>query len=118
MTKLGASLVAISPQTMEKNEEVRANHRLSFPVLSDPGNAYAETLGLSFALPDELRQVYGGFGIDLPGSNGDDSWTLPLPTRIVVDSKGIIVRIDADPDYTKRPEPDTAIEALSELTNK
>ncbi len=60
--------------------------------------------------------MYSSFGIDLPASNGDDSWELPLPARIVVDQGGIIQGLDADPDYTRRPEPEATLEVLRGLS--
>jgi peroxiredoxin len=115
--ELGAELVAISPQLPEKNAEVKEKHKLEYPVVSDPGNQYARELGLAFSFPDDLRAVYEGFGIALPNFNGDDSWQLPLPTRIVVDAGGVIRNLQADPDYTHRPEPEETIEALRELVS-
>ena len=66
-------------------------------------------------LPDDLRDVYRGFGVDLPESNGEDSWTLPFPTRIVVDRTGLIRDVQSDPDYTRRPEPADTVEILRSL---
>lgn len=97
------------------NAEVEAQHKLAFPVLSDPGNAYARALGLSFELPADLRAIYGGFGIDLAAHNGDASWTLPMPTRLVVSGDGVIRHIAADPDYTMRPEPEETLELVRSL---
>lgn len=82
-------------------------------MLSDAGNAYAKQLGLVFTFPDDLKDVYETLGLALPDYNGDDSWQLPLPTRIVVDRNGTIRAIDADPDYTVRPEPSATLEALA-----
>ncbi len=113
---MNAELVAISPQTLGKNEQVKKKHRLAFPVLSDPGNSYARQLSLVFSLPDDLRSVYQGFGIDLPEFNGDQSWELPIPTRIVIDMQSRIQSIEADPDYTNRPEPDETLEVLRRIT--
>lgn len=110
--ELGARLVAISPQVREKSAEVKEKNRLSFPILSDPGNEYSDRLGLRFALPEELRDVYRSFGIDLPSFNGDASWTLPIPARIVVSSEGVVLDVDADPDYTRRPEPEATLAVL------
>ena len=107
--------MAIAPQTGDKNAEIRDKHRLAFPVLHDAGNAYARELGLVFKLPDDLRAIYEQFGIDLPGFNGDDSWELPMPARIVVSADGQVRHIDADPDYTHRPEPEDTLEALKAL---
>jgi len=109
---LGAELVAISPQTTEKNAAVKKNNRLAFPVLSDPGHAYARQLALVHTLPDDLREVYTAFDIVLPAFNGDDTWELPLSTRIVTDTSSTIRAIDADVDYTRRPEPVASLEVL------
>jgi len=95
---------------------VKRNNQLDFPVLSDAHNTYARRLSLVFALPGELRGVYEGFGIALPEYNGDESWELPIPARIAVDARGVIRELDADPDYTRRPEPTATLEALRALT--
>ena len=105
LAKLGATLVAISPLLAEHNRGVIEKHALNFDILRDPGNGYTESLGLRFTLPTRLQSIYASFGIDLPGCNGDASWSLPMPARLVVDRAGIVRTIDADPDYTVRPEP-------------
>ncbi len=107
--------MAISPQVPEKNAEVKSNNKLAFPVLSDRGHAYARQLSIVYALPEELQKVYLEFGIALPDYNGDGSWELPLATRIVVDREGAIRGLDADPDYTRRPEPAESLEVLRSL---
>ncbi len=84
-------------------------------MLSDPGNAYAAELGLRFEVAAEVKEIYGGFGIDLPKVNGDDSWTLPIPARLVVDSGGIVRAADIDVDYTRRPEPDKTVADVAAL---
>ena len=84
-------------------------------MLSDPGNAYAAELGLRFEVAAEVKEIYGGFGIDLPKVNGDDSWTLPIPARLVVDSGGIVRAADIDVDYTRRPEPDKTVADVKAL---
>jgi len=81
-------------------------------VLSDPGNEYANTLGIRYSLPNYLVEVYEKFGIDLPTFNADLSWTLPLPARVVVDQAGNICFAEAAPDYTVRPEPQQTLEML------
>lgn len=105
LSALGASVLALTPQTPERSREMIGKHALSFDLLSDPGNAYCARLGLRFAVPAELQSIYRSFGIDLAKSNGEDSWTLPMPARLVVDRAGIVRALDVDPDYTRRPEP-------------
>ena len=111
----GATLVAVTPQLAEHSRTMIEKHKLGFDLLSDPGNAYAATLGLRFEVPDDLREVYLGFGINLPVHNGDDSWTLPIPARLVIDSGGIVRAADIDVDYTKRPEPDKTLADVKAL---
>ncbi len=93
---------------------IEANH-LSFDILSDPGNAYAAQLGLRFEVPPAIQAIYQSFGIDLPICNGEASWTLPMPGRIVVDKQGIVCATDIDPDYTVRPEPERTLAQVMAL---
>lgn len=88
---------------------------LSFALLRDFGNRVAEAYGLAFTLPDDLREIYVKFGIDLAQGNGDGTWRLPMPARFVIDRGGIIRAVDADPDYTRRPEPARTVEFLRGL---
>ncbi|MCC6708266.1 MAG: redoxin domain-containing protein [Gammaproteobacteria bacterium] len=112
---LGANLVALSPQKPEHGLAIAEKNKLGFDILSDPRNDYAATLGLRFALPPELQSIYSSFGINLPLFDGDDSWTLPMPGRIVVDRHGIVRAVDVDPDYTVRPEPEATLDAVRAL---
>lgn len=88
---------------------------LPFELLRDFGNQVAEAYGLVFTLPDDLREIYLKFGIDLARGNGDGTWRLPVPARFVIDGQGIIRAVDADPDYTRRPEPARTVEILEDL---
>jgi peroxiredoxin len=109
---LGASIVVISPQLDKYSRQVIEKNNLTFSVLCDKGNEVASLFGLTFTLHEDLREVYRKFGIDLERFNGDDSWTLPMPGRFVLDHKGIILSVDVNPDYTKRPEPRDIIQTL------
>ncbi len=86
--------------------------KLAFDLLFDAGNKVAEAYGIAMQLPDDLIKVYAGFGIDLPTFDGDDSWRLPVPARIVLAKGGAVVGIEADPDYTRRPEPEETLAVL------
>ncbi len=112
---LGATLVALTPQLPEFSASMVEKHKLNFDMLSDPGNAYAAELGIRFELPDAVREIYLGFGNDLAVVNGDDSWTLPMPARIVIDSGGIVRATDIDPRYNMRPEPEKTLEDVRAL---
>jgi peroxiredoxin len=115
LKELGATLCAITPQPPAANRPLIEKHRLGFDLLSDRGNAYAAKLGLRFALPDDLKQVYLSFGNDLAASHGEDSWTLPMPGRFVIDTSGIVRAVDVDPDYRYRPEAEKTVEDVRAL---
>ncbi len=109
-------MIAISPEKAEYLRETVEKHRMSFDLLSDAGNRVASQYGLVYNVGAELRDIYlNKWGIDLPKFNGDDSWTLPIPARFVIDRSGIIRWAQADPDYTKRPEPAETVGALLAL---
>ncbi len=112
---LGATFIAISPQLQSFNREFREEKKLTFEILSDPGNEVAQRYGIKYKLPEDLREVYLQFNIDLPKYNGDDSWTLPLPARLVIDQEGIIRYAAINADYTVRPDPEETIAALKNI---
>ncbi len=93
-------------------------NRLTFDVLSDRQNAIARLFGSVFRLPEDLSQLYRKFGADLPKFNGDDSWTLPMPGRFIIDQDSTIRSADVDPDYTVRPGPRLTVEVLRGLSRK
>ena len=112
----GGTIVAITPQLPEHNASMIEKNGLAFDLLSDPGNNYLESLGLRFEVPPDLREIYLGFGIDLVKHNGDDSGMLPIPARLVVDTRGIIRAADVDLDYTRRPEPEKTVDDVAALS--
>ena len=115
LKELDATIVAITPQLAEASRSLIEKQKLSFDLLSDPGNAYAAELGLRFKLPDDLKAVYLSFGNDLAVRNGEGSWTLPMPGRFVIDRGGTVRAADVDPDYERRPEPQKTIDDVKTL---
>ncbi len=105
----------ISPQVARTPRETSEPEAFALEMLRDFGNRIAETYGLVFTLPDDLRVIYTKFGIDLALGNGDGTWRLPVPARFVIDRQGIIRAADADPDYTRRPEPAETVNVLEKL---
>lgn len=116
MKELGGSIIAISPQQNKYTKQVVKKHGLSFPVLEDKDNLYAEKLGLTFTLPEKLKDLYNGFGLDIPRFNGNDTWELPMPARFLVDTTGVIREADVNPDHTLRPEPSDILEFIKSLS--
>ena len=108
----GATLVAVSPQTVKQAFFMHDQHKLRFPLLSDADNQVARKFGLSYRVPDAQEAVYRKAFVNLPFTNGDDSWELPIPATYIVDREGTIRYASANEDYTERPEPDDLVRAL------
>ena len=111
----GASLVSISAQTVEQNATSRRLTRVKLPMLSDRGGKIAAQFGVRWRIPDLLRAIHIEGGIDLPTLNGEDSWTLPLPARFVVDRNGIIAYSEVDPVYSHQANPQDMLAVLDAL---
>lgn len=112
---LGAELIAISPQSAANSSRAVRINELPFRILVDAGNAVADSVGLRYRLEPVLVDMYTRLGVNLPLVNRDDSWTLPIPARLVLTTDGLVHSIHADPDYTKRPEPAETIRTLQGL---
>lgn len=112
---LGASLVVIAPELPFFNKDLQQRYKLEFDILYDSYNRVASQFGLTFTLPEDLKRVYRKFGIDLERFNGDDSWTLPMPSRFIIDENSLIVSAEVNPDYTKRPEAEDTVRALRQF---
>jgi peroxiredoxin len=113
---LGASLVAISPQTPDNSLMFTEKQALTFAVLSDVGNRVARQFGLVFTLDEAVRAVHRQMGADLPAYNGDDSWELPMPGTFLVDQTGAVRLAFVDPNYTRRLDPSIILTELKKLT--
>jgi peroxiredoxin len=112
IAQAGASLVAISPQTVQQSFFMHDQHKLRFPLLSDPGNKVANQFGLTYRVPDEQKAIYQRAFVNLPFVNGDGSWQLPIPATYIIDRDGAILYASANEDYTERPEPEEIVRLL------
>jgi peroxiredoxin len=90
-------------------------HQLEFEVVSDIGNQTARQYGLLFTVYEEMRPLYLKWGLDVPASNGDDSWELPVPATYVIDTSSVVHAAHADKDYTRRMEPEQILATLQDL---
>jgi peroxiredoxin len=108
-------MIAISPQLNKYTKQVVKKHGLSYPVLTDKDNQYADKLGLTFTLPEKLKELYSGFGIDLQRFNGNDTWGLPMSGRFLIDTNGVLRSTEVHPDHTIRPEPTEIVDLMKSI---
>lgn len=67
INSLGASLVAISPQTPDNSLTFQETANLGHEVLSDRGNAVAREFGIVYRLGHEMFGLMSQFDVDLLG---------------------------------------------------
>jgi peroxiredoxin len=108
----GATLAAISPQTVKQSYFMHDQHKLTFPLLSDTGNKVARQVRLTYRVPARQEALYRRAFVNLPLANGDDSWELPIPATYIIDRDGAIFYASANEDYTDRPEPSDLLNIL------
>jgi peroxiredoxin len=109
----GSFLVAISPQTVQQSFFMVDQHKLRFPLLSDPNNLVAQQFGLAYRVPEYQQAIYQRAMVNLPFANGDDSWQLPIPATFILDRDHTVLYASANPEYTERPEPAEILQALT-----
>ncbi len=88
---------------------------LEYQVFFDKGNNIARQYGLAFKIADSLQPIYSSFGIDIPTTNGDSSYELPLPATYLIDTERIIRYTFVDVDHTTRLDPEIMIKEISKI---
>ncbi|CAG37438.1 hypothetical protein DP2709 [Desulfotalea psychrophila LSv54] len=111
----GATILAISPQRQPFSRQIVRDSELGFEILTDTGNRVAGLFGLVYPIPEDLKEIYRSFEVDLERLNGDDSWTLAMPARYLIDQDGVIASVDVNPDYSYRTEPEETLLALKKI---
>jgi peroxiredoxin len=108
----GATLIAISPQTVKQSFFMHDQHQLRFPLLADAGNQVARKFGLTYRVPEFQAAVYRRAFVNLPFTNGDESWELPIPATYIIGRDDSVLYASASEDYTERPEPADIVTVL------
>lgn len=111
----GVSLVAISPQLPDNSISSVEKHELQFTVLSDVDNKLARQLGIVWNQADIFRSLFQGFGVDWQKLYGNENLEVPIPATFLVDKNGVVRNMFLNPDYTKRLDPETALEWAAKL---
>jgi peroxiredoxin len=112
ITKLGAKMVAISPDSVENTKSNTDKLKISFPLLSDADLVATKAFGLAFTVDGATLTKYKGFGIDLEKASGRDHHALPVPAVYIVDKSGKVKFAHSNPDYTKRLDVETILAEL------
>ncbi|NRR90798.1 AhpC/TSA family protein [Winogradskyella undariae] len=114
---LGATLVAISPETPDgtlTNDEIS---KMEFIILSDQNAKVASQYGVAWEVPEFLMEhMRVDRNLDLKKINNGNDTILPIPATFILGSDGIVKWSYVNVDYRTRSEPDEIIKALENLS--
>ena len=108
--KLGATLLAISPQRPDDALTIKEKNGLGYEVLSDVDQRVIREYNLQFDPGEDYHNRR-----DLTLLNGDGSKTLPVPATFIINSDGIIKAAHVEADYTTRMSAEEIIAAIQAI---
>lgn len=112
---LGATLIAVSPNTPDHSLSMKEKHALAYDVLSDFDNQIAKQYKIVFSQSEMVAAVGKALGADIAVFNGVTTREIPVPATFIIDQQGTIRFTFADGNYTKRVEPQTILDGLAIL---
>ncbi|WP_026706921.1 peroxiredoxin-like family protein [Flavobacterium frigidarium] len=114
--KLGATLVAISPQVPDGSLTKSEISEMTFTVLSDQNAKVASQYGVAWEVPEFLLDhMRVDRNLDLEKINNGNGSVLPIPATFIIGTDGIIAWNYVNVDYRTRSEPEEIVEALKKL---
>ncbi|KAI0559218.1 Thioredoxin [Gracilaria domingensis] len=117
--EVGAKLVTVTPETPDESVSTIEEMGIPFHVLSDDGLKVAESYGIAYVVPEEMKGIYHeNSGLDLDRINGNEGKReakLPVPATFVLDKEGKVVFLHADLNHTTRAEPADIIKAIQSI---
>lgn len=116
--KLGAKVIAVSPEKPEYLDEMSENTGARFTLLYDEGYKIADSYDVTFNPGSMQLLTYNVvLGAKLKETHSDDSQRLPIPATYIVDQNGIIAWRQFDPDYKNRSTVKAILDALNTISN-
>lgn len=112
LTALGYQIVALTPDTPEAVRRTLGDDKLDYAIYSDRHIEALKAFGVGYRIEESQMDLYRRNKIDLasvPGEEADHA--LPVPAIFIVDRKGIIQFVYANPDYRIRLSPDLLLAA-------
>ncbi|REE24389.1 peroxiredoxin [Winogradskyella pacifica] len=115
--KLGATLVAISPEVPDDSLTANEINNMEFTVLSDQDAKVASQYGVAWEVPEFLLDhMRVDRQLDLKKINNGNASVLPIPATFIIGIDGRVIWNYVNVDYRTRSEPDDIIEVLKNLS--
>jgi peroxiredoxin len=113
--RLGASVVAMMPDTAQFTADYARTNELPFPVLSDIDLGYALSLDLIFWVGPEVQRLYQEAGVELEEYQGRNGYFLPMAAKFIVGRDGLIKARQVNLEFRERMEPEAIIATLEQI---
>ena len=109
---LGYQIVAISPDHFEMLKPTYESEDVKFILLSDTKAELIKSMGIGFKTPERAK------GYIFKKTEKEASEVLPVPTVMILDTKGKILYEYINPDYSIRLSNDLLLANLKALKSK
>ncbi|MEI9992514.1 MAG: peroxiredoxin-like family protein [Rhizomicrobium sp.] len=115
LERLGATLIAVSPQRGDRLVEIKTRHDFPFPVVTDADNALGRAFGILYSFDEPSRRAALKKGTPIGDVTGTGTWELPMPAVIVIGQDRVVAFADVSPDWLARTEAEPVVEAVRKL---
>ena len=103
ITKAGAQVIAISPETVENARTMLEKTRLTVPVISDTTQQIMKDYGVFFHVTSGYNLKINIFLFtSIANNNGKEEATLPVPATYIINQNGKIIWRQFDINYKNR----------------
>ena len=94
--KLGYQIIAISPENYENIQPTISTDKINYQVFSDPNGNLLQKAGIAFKMPEQYKSFIS------KKTKGELSPILPVPTVMIVNTKGEILFEYINPNFKVR----------------
>jgi len=108
----GYQIIAISPESYENIKPTIDIDKIKYQVFADPDGKLLQQVGIAFKANEKTK------GYIKQKTKGKVSDILPVPTVMILDTKGVILFEYINPDYKVRMSKDLLMAVLGALMKK
>lgn len=112
LKEMGYQVVAVSPDLPVELGKMATKDSLGYELYSDSSTDAMQGFGVAYKLADDTYSMMKGkYGVDLETYSGKPHHVLPVPSVFLLDKKGKILFVHADPNYKVRMSGDEVLAA-------
>lgn len=110
--ELGYQIIAISPDHFEMLKSTEESNNVKYQLYADIDAKFIQALGIGFETPEKAK------GYIFKKTNKEATDVLPVPTVMIVDTKGKILFEYINPDYSTRISPELLMANIEVLKSE